>query len=113
MKYKEIKSLNKDELRKKLSRLNQDVFDAKMKLSMQRADRSSDSQTFKKRPGESSNSPSPAASSREKNNDTEKKIKTRIYRSSGESPDEDHLCSGLPLSKGKEIRQVCSKTRRL
>ena len=36
MKYAEIKNLNKEELRKKLSRLNQDVFEAKMKLSMQR-----------------------------------------------------------------------------
>ena len=36
MKYAEIKNLNKDELRKKLRQLNQDVFEAQMKLSMQR-----------------------------------------------------------------------------
>ena len=36
MKYVEIKNLNKTELRKKLRQLKQDIFDAKMKLSMQR-----------------------------------------------------------------------------
>ena len=36
MKYLEIKNLKQSELRKKLQQLNQDVFDAKMKLSMQR-----------------------------------------------------------------------------
>lgn len=36
MKYAEIKNLNPGELRKKLSQLNQDIFDSKMKLSMKR-----------------------------------------------------------------------------
>ena len=36
MKYAEIKNLNRVELRKKLRQLNQEVFDSKMKLSMQR-----------------------------------------------------------------------------
>ena len=36
MKYEEIKNLNAVELRKRLRQLNQDIFDSKMKLSMQR-----------------------------------------------------------------------------
>ena len=36
MKYVEIKNLNPGELRKKMSQLNQDIFDSKMKLSMKR-----------------------------------------------------------------------------
>ena len=36
MKYAEIKNLKTSELRKKLQQLNQDIFDAQMKLSMQR-----------------------------------------------------------------------------
>ena len=36
MKYAEIKNLNPVELRKKLSQLNQSIFDSKMQLSMKR-----------------------------------------------------------------------------
>jgi len=36
MKFSEIKNLKQSELRKKLQQLSQDIFDAKMKLSMQR-----------------------------------------------------------------------------
>ena len=36
MKYKEIKNLKTGELRKKLQLLDQEIFDARMKLSMKR-----------------------------------------------------------------------------
>lgn len=36
MKFSEIKNLKQSELRKKLQQLRQDIFDAKMQLSMQR-----------------------------------------------------------------------------
>ena len=36
MKYTDIVTLKIEELRKKLSQLNQEIFDSKMKLSMQR-----------------------------------------------------------------------------
>ena len=36
MKYKDIVTLKVEELRKRLEQLNQELFDSKMKLSMQR-----------------------------------------------------------------------------
>ena len=36
MKFNEIKNLNTLELRKKLTQVDQEIFDSKMKLSMQR-----------------------------------------------------------------------------
>ena len=36
MKYKDIVTLKIEELRKRLTQLNQEIFDSKMKLSMQR-----------------------------------------------------------------------------